>query len=156
KANKTDEQLYSHMPVRVLQPFQLCDSWDRVWSAGATRPPATAADPTAENWLRGHRTGFATFFAPEQGSRPTEYRAGIPQALRLMNGKDTTQVYRVVVKVLNETRTRPETITRLYLITLSRRPRPEEQDRMLRFIEKHGNQPETYQDILWALLNSTE
>src|SRR5262249_26088113 len=101
EGNRTDQQLYSHALVRVLLPFQLCDSCDRVWSAGPTNPPTTVVDATAENWLRGHRTGFASFFAAEPGSRPTEYRAGIPQALRLMNGKDTTRVYHVVVKVLN-------------------------------------------------------
>jgi hypothetical protein len=156
QGNKADRRLYSHMLVRVLQPFQLCDSWDRVWSVGATRPAATSADPTAENWLRGHRTGFAAFFAAEQGSRPTEYKMGIPQALRLMNGKDTTRVYHVLVKLLEQSKTSQDVVKRLYLITLSRRPSQQELNRMARFVKKHGNNPEAYQDILWALLNSTE
>jgi hypothetical protein len=156
ETNKADLQLYSHMPVRVLLPFQMCDSLDRVWNVGAAKQPPTSTDPKAERWMHGHRTGIAGFFAAEAGSLPTEYKLGIPQALRLMNGNETTLVYRVLVKVQDESKTSQGVITRLYLITLSRRPTPEELNRVDRFLKKHGNNSETYQDLLWALVNSTE
>jgi hypothetical protein len=154
--NKGDQQLYSHMPVRVLLPFQLCDSLERVWSIGSAKQAIASNDPKAEQWMHGHRTSIAGFFAPEAGSLPTEYKLGIPQALRLMNGNDSTLVYRVLVKVLEESKTSQDVIRRLYLIALSRRPTPEELNGMDRFVKKHGNNPETYQDILWVLVNSTE
>lgn len=155
EGNKADQQLYSHLPVRVLQPFQLADSLERVWSTGA-KPTKPDTDPKAARRIHGVRASNAGYFATAAGTLPTEFRSGIPQALRLMNGKDTTQVYRVLVKVFEQAKTPPEVVTRLYLIALSRQPTPDELERMDRFVKKHGSQPETYHDILWVLLNSTE
>jgi Protein of unknown function (DUF1549)/Protein of unknown function (DUF1553) len=156
-ANKADQKLYSHMPVRVIQPFPLHDSLERVWAGGKEirAPPPT--DPKAEKRFHGSRNGAAAFFAAEEGSSPTEYRAGIPQALSLMNTKDTIyRLFRATRDTLREAKSPQETITRLYLMTVSRRPRPAELDRLTRFIKEQGSKPDVYGDILWALLNSTE
>lgn len=156
--NQDDTKLYSHMPLRVLLPFQLHDSWEQVLSVGDAKPSAapTATDPKLEKRIHGSRNGFAAFFTPEEGSVPTDYRAGIPQALRLMNGKDSYRINRVVPVALKQTKSAPETITHLYLMALARRPRPEELERITRLVAEENNPTQTYTDILWALLNSTE
>ena len=50
-----------------------------------------------------------------------------------------------------------QTIERLYLGTLARRPAAHENERMLAYVQKHkGEERKAYSDILWALLNSSE
>src|SRR5690606_11187612 len=97
-------------------------------------------DPKAEQRLHGSRNGFAAFFAPEEGAPPTEYRAGIPQVLRIMNSKDHHyRGARAASAVLRETKTAEETITRLFLMTLSRRPRADELERLTGLVQKAEN-----------------
>lgn len=151
-----DQQLYSRMPMRVLTPFQLHDSWELVVRIGDPKRAEDHSDPKVEKRIHGSRNGFANFFAPEEGSLPTEYKAGIPQALRMMNARDSTRIARAATVVRQQAKDPPERITRSYLMTVSRRPRPEEMSRMTRFVEQHGDQVATYTDILWTLLNTTE
>jgi len=48
-------------------------------------------------------------------------------------------------------------IEALYLATLSRKPRPEERERLLRYVAKaEGQEPARLADIFWMLLNSAE
>jgi hypothetical protein len=128
-----------------------------VWSVGETRKPTEEKlDVKKEKAAHGARNGFANFFAAEEGSLPTDYRAGIPQALRLMNGQHHYSIGRTIPVVLRETKSPAEAIGQLYLMTVSRRPRPEELQRLVAFAEKHDKKPEAYGDILWSLVNSTE
>ena len=47
-------------------------------------------------------------------------------------------------------------VDELYLVTLSRQPRPEERDKALSWIAKAPTPKEGAQDLLWSLLNSRE
>jgi hypothetical protein len=50
-------------------------------------------------------------------------------------------------------------VEELYLLALSRRPRPEEKARLARYVEAGGPRRDPKQalsDVLWALLNSHE
>ena len=47
----------------------------------------------------------------------------------------------------------------LYLVALSRAPRPDELDRMVRYVSTgggRGDEAHAYADVLWVLLNSAE
>jgi hypothetical protein len=50
----------------------------------------------------------------------------------------------------------PEIVAELYLVTLSRPPRPEEVTRALGWIRDAATPREGVQDLLWVLLNSRE
>ena len=50
----------------------------------------------------------------------------------------------------------PEIIDELYLVTLSRSPRPDEIERARHWISMAPSHREGLQDVLWALLNSKE
>jgi hypothetical protein len=53
----------------------------------------------------------------------------------------------------------PEKIEALYLAALARRPRPEELDRLVPYVERGGpglNPKTALADVFWALLNSAE
>jgi hypothetical protein len=50
-------------------------------------------------------------------------------------------------------------IEALFLAALSRKPRPEEAEKYLRYVERGGvsaNKTKALSDVYWALLNSTE
>ena len=97
---------------------------------------------------------FVSFFRVDEGAEPTEYQAGIPQVLRLMNSPQLTATG-LVNGLVRENKTPEEAIEHLYLATLSRRPTPQERDKLLAYVKK-GSEKDAYADIAWALLNSSE
>jgi len=44
----------------------------------------------------------------------------------------------------------------LYLRTLARKPTDREMEKCNNYLAKVGNRAEAYEDLLWALINSTE
>jgi hypothetical protein len=83
----------------------------------------------------------------------TEYQAGIPQALRLMNGPQLTNGQAALA--LLKGKTPEQAVEHLYLATMSRRPTTKERETIDRLLKK--DEPgKVYSDLLWALLNSSE
>ena len=100
------------------------------------------------------RDVFVAFFSAEETNR-TEYQAGIPQALQLMNSAQfNARLQRH--PAIRKGGTPEETIGQLYLSTLSRRPTEAEQERLARHVEDSKDPKAAYGDILWALINSSE
>jgi hypothetical protein len=137
---------FARMPVRALAPEQILDSL-------ATATGIRSASPE-----------LATRFA-RQGENPTEVQTSILQALTLMNGKlvdDATVLERsetlaaVADAPFLDTAGKVET---LYLAALSRPPRPEERDRLVKYVNRggpSGDRQRALADVFWALLNSGE
>ena len=112
---------------------------------------------------RGARADFlARFPDPDH---PAEAQTSILQALYLMNGKmvaDATTVQgnpslRILAEAAKMTTARR--VEELYLAVLSRRPRPAETARLVKYIDAGGPQHDPKKalaDVLWALLNSSE
>ena len=84
-------ELFARMAVKPLTPEQLYDSLTHVVGQGgaAARPRARATWP--QRGQGGPREQFVAFFGIEDGADPTEYQAGIPQVLRLMNAAAVEQ-----------------------------------------------------------------
>ena len=155
--NHTDDQLFSHMTVKVLSPEQLFDSLGTVTGVEKTADAKNAK--LAMNPKRGPtgaRDQFVQFFlAGAEVSNSTEYEAGIPQALRLMNSKVTNNPG--LLKQFGTTGDKPEIVfERIYLATLSRKPTAAEQSRLTDYAAKAASKQEAYADILWVALNSSE
>jgi hypothetical protein len=110
-----------------------------------------------------NRTSFVNRFQSPTG-RPTEYRAGIPQALMLLNGKlvdDATDLRRSDILVSLEAPffTDQERVETLFLATLSRVPSPEMREKFESYVASHTTaetKRKALGDVLWALLNSAE
>jgi hypothetical protein len=140
--------LFASMPVRGLSPEQLLNSLAR----------ATGADP-------GEARGRLLELFANREERPTEAQTSILQALTMMNGSylaaatnpETGPVLGAVVKApFLDTPGRIET---LYLATLTRRPKPEEREVLVRYVERHEGAAERAKalaDVFWALLNGPE
>ena len=78
----------------------------------------------------------------------------------MMNGKfieEATSSTRsaTVAAVIESNRPLAQRIEELYLVTLSRKPRPEETQRLLEYATTHESK-RALRDIFWSLLNSTE
>jgi hypothetical protein len=143
---KDGAEVFARMPVRALDPEQILASL-------ATATGSRAPSPE-----------LVTRFK-RQAERPTEVQTSILQALTLMNGKlvdDATVLERsetlaaVADAPFLDAAGKVET---LYLATLSRKPRPEESARLVRYVEQggpSGDRQRALADVFWALLNSGE
>ncbi|HEX5268934.1 MAG TPA: DUF1553 domain-containing protein, partial [Gemmataceae bacterium] len=162
--NETDVMLFSHVAVKPLTPEQLYDSLEVVLGSarearGGRGGKGQGGKPQqgAKKGLgAGPREQFIAFFATDDNALATEYHAGIPQALRLMNAP---QMNNAAAFAAAHTRgaAPPEAVEHLYVATLSRRPTAAETARLTAYVEKHKSEPrQAYGDVVWALLNSSE
>jgi hypothetical protein len=152
-------ELFSRMAIKVLTPEQLFDSLVQVTGTPPRlnplrRPGMAAAAARFRNITP--RMQFVNFFKGDENAEPTEYQAGIPQVLRLMNAPMVTNT--ALLESLLKDRKRPVAIIEhLYLATLARQPTATEWERTLALVRAHSDTPkQAYGDILWALLNSSE
>jgi hypothetical protein len=152
-------ELFSHLAIKVLTPEQLYDSLAQVVGTGdrmAGRGRKAQAQGNVKGQPNNPRAAFVAFFGVEDGSDPTEYQAGIPQALRLMNSPNLNNLTSLA-PLLKSGRDPASIIEHLYLAVLSRRPTPAESERVSAYVRRHQNDSrQVYGDVLWALLNSSE
>jgi hypothetical protein len=147
---QVEPRLYARAASRALTPEQLYDSL--VLATGYRPEPVRAGADSAR----------AVFLAPfdDPDSQPVDYQASIQQALMMMNGKFTEGATgparsATVAAVIGSNRPVARRIEELYLVTLSRKPRPQETRRLLDYAAKRESK-QALRDILWSLLNSTE
>ncbi len=165
KSNANDIQYYSHMAIKVMQPYPLYSSLQRISALGEATPPPVTPEPTDpreaikhRKRLRGTRDNFAGYFKGEEGAAPTSYQTGLPQALRLMNSQDmTTRVSKAVGQLLNRhNRDTEAVIEQLYLASLGRQPADNERLLAIEHIKRQKDATAGLNDLLWVLLNSAE
>lgn len=150
-------ELFSRMTVKVLTPEQLFDSLTQVVGVPnranqRRRQGAVAARPLNIT----PRTQFVNFFKGDDNAEATEYQAGIPQVLRLMNSPLLNNGA-MLGPLLKSSKRPVQVIEHLYLATLARRPTSRELERSLALVRKHRDEPrQAFGDVLWALLNSSE
>ncbi|HEY7311490.1 MAG TPA: DUF1549 and DUF1553 domain-containing protein [Gemmataceae bacterium] len=150
-------ELFARMAVKVVTPEQLFDSLTLVLGdPGRVNVPRRQNAAAARRLNITPRTQFVNFFKGDENADPTEYQAGIPQVLRLMNSPQLNNAS-MLNPILKAGKTPPQVVEQLYLSTLSRLPTRHELDRTLSLVRKHQDEPrQAYGDILWVLLNSSE
>jgi hypothetical protein len=147
-----DARLFARMPLRGLSPEQLFDSLAEAteYQNGAPGNPQSA------------RTQFLSRF-PAQEQR-TDYQTSILQSLYLMNNEfiaDRTSLEknRTLATLAEQRTSTARKIESLYLVVLARKPRAEESERFVKYVEKGGSGNDTKKalaDVFWVLLNSPE
>jgi hypothetical protein len=140
--NETDQELLSHMAVKVLSPEVLFDALAQVAvpRGGKTEP----------------RDAFLNFFGTPADASPVEFSQGIPQILRLMNGPQMNQGTAAIDQWTAAGWDPDRIIAGLYLTTLSRRPTAEESQVMKEYLAKRPDPKAGYAGVLWILLNCSE
>ena len=154
--NQSDDQLFSHTMVKVLSPEQLFDSLATITGAEKAAAARVKGDANAKRAPAAPRDQFVQFFlAGADTPNATEYEAGIPQALRLMNSKVINNPN--MIRQFAAGGDKPETVfEKIYLAALSRKPTDAEVKRLSEYVAKAATKPEAYADILWVVLNSSE
>lgn len=144
--------------IKTLTPEQVFNSLEQ-----ALALPVARADGSAR--FNGLRDQLISRMNEAASNQPEEFRAGIPQALLLMNGRLTTEATdldqsRTLRGVLEapflDTEAKLDT---LYLAAFSRSPRADERRFLLEHIAKQADkekQKQAYAEIFWGLLNSPE
>jgi hypothetical protein len=153
---QAEPRRFARATSRALTPEQLYDSL--VLATGYR------SDPAKIGAYRDFHLGppRAVFLAPfdDPNSQPVDFQASIQQALMMMNGKFIEEATSsagsaTVAAVIDSNRPIGQRIKELYLVALSRKPRPEEAQRLLEYATTRESK-QALRDILWSLLNSTE
>lgn len=157
-SEKAEPDAPSPRPLKVMTPEQLFDSFE----VAAAMPISSIDNGPRYN---GEMIAIVNRMEEAIGSRPDEFRSGIPQALTLMNGRTTadatnlnrSRMLRAVVDApfLDE----KEKVDTLFLATLGRKPGATERSRLLEFINGQISEQEkanAFSEVMWALINSEE
>jgi uncharacterized protein DUF1553/uncharacterized protein DUF1549 len=153
-----DPRLFARMPIKALSPEQLFDSLAQ--ATGDYQPFSSQAMFAFGN----RREAFLATFAGNHESR-IERPLTILQALAMMNGSFVTEATNLErSQTLAAVAEYPfsnqaERIETLFLAALSRKPRPDELERFVAYVDSGGaahDQPRALADVFWALLNSSE
>ena len=164
--SQDDPRLFARMTVRGMTPEQL---WDSISEATGYRDTTPVMNPRFVGQPNNSpRAEFLNRFANSVDKR-TETHTSILQALFLMNGKllaDITDLNKMGEKSTlgtiinaNATVTTQRRIEEMYVVTLSRKPRPAEMEKLVKYVEAGGPEKDKRKalaDVFWALLNSGE
>lgn len=111
---------------------------------------------------RNMRSAFNVAFGYDPSVRRDEISASIPQALTLMNApqihrsidgrRSNTMIGRLLREIFDDQALAVE----LYLRCLARQPEDAEIQTCLEYVQEVGDRREAFEDVLWALINSTE
>jgi hypothetical protein len=104
---------------------------------------------------------FLSEFRFDPSLKADEVEGSIPQALLLMNNPQLHRQMQakngtVLARLLSTYPKDEEAVRALYFRTLARRPTDHELHKAVRYIHKVGHRDEAFEDLLWALINSTE
>lgn len=158
--NETDETLYSHMPVKIMNAWQLVDSLGAV--SGQRVRTRTESAKKGVNSAGKSATGTGgdalvrSLDTRELDDEATDFQYGIPQLLKLMNTQLTASSTAVAARIAREHGSdHAAGLEECFLIALTRKPRPDEVQRLSVYIAAKGPS-KGYAGVLWALLNSAE
>lgn len=159
---QADVRLLARMNLKGLTPEQLFDS---LAMATGYREAANPNQRLSGFGISTPRGDFLQRFA-NHSDKKTEHTTSILQALSLMNGKfvaDSTDVVQsyALGAILDAPffDTTEKKIEALHLATLSRKPRPAELERLVKYVDRDnpsGDRKKALADVLWVLLNSSE
>jgi Protein of unknown function (DUF1549)/Protein of unknown function (DUF1553) len=104
---------------------------------------------------------FKQEFGFDPSSKAEEVEGSVSQALMMMNNPAINQKIRasgtnLLARILSSYTQDDEALRMVYMRTLTRRPTDREMARCREHIRTVGNRAEAFEDILWALINSTE
>ena len=115
--------------------------------------------------LTGFRPGFEGQFRQEFDFDPSlkadEVEGSVPQALLMMNSPAINNRIQatgtnLLARILKAYPDNDDALRMVYLRTLARKPTDAELRKCRAYVSKTGDRTEAFEDILWALLNSTE
>jgi hypothetical protein len=160
------ESTNEHLHFAAAYPTRLRADvlWDSLTTVlGTMGPPASARPNPGPFAPRGFglEGTFKEEFEFDPSTRSDEVESSIPQALLLMNNPTINQKLQargsnLLGRILTAYPDDNDALRMVYLRALARKPTDREMDRCRNYIKKADSRAEAFEDILWALLNSTE
>ena len=159
----TDQHLHfaAAYPTR-LRAEALWDSLVGVLGTLGNPPQVQRPRPGAPNAGRGPlETLFKQEFSFDPSLKADEVEGSVSQALMMMNNPLINQRIQakgtnLLARILNANPDDGEAIKMVYLRTLARKPTDKEMERCREYIAKCEVRATAFEDVLWALINSTE
>jgi hypothetical protein len=163
ESNATDERNFAHGNVRRIPAEQMLDCISQVTGARdkfaglpvGARAVQIANGATSNYFLTTFgRAPLDTVCACEAKTEPT-----LSQALHMLNGstiQGKIQQGGVIQKLLADGKSPQQAIESIYIRALSRKPTPEEMDRLMVVVSQAANPQQGLEDVFWAVLNSRE
>jgi hypothetical protein len=163
---RTGESGDEHLHFAAMFPRRL--SSEALWQSlvevlgGMSRPDAAPPQGGGRGGPRlGFQGAFKETFAFDPSLKSDEIEGSIPQALMLMNNPGINQKIEArgtnyLAGILKSTQVDDDAVRKVYLHTLARKPTDRELDKCRAHIARAGSRGEAFEDILWALINSTE
>jgi len=155
-------RLFARASVAPLLPEQLFESLVRATGLDEAKPNPKAKSPGASG--DGFREAFFREFkpslTPNEPATPS-VDPSISQALYFLNGdlvaRGTGAAAELrLSRLMEHEKDAARRIQELFLLALSRPPTPREAEALLDRVRKAGESPRIYEDLFWALLNTTE
>ncbi len=164
-SNRDDDRQFSHAPLRRLRADTLLDAISEATgtpSSFANFPAGSRAIQLFEGGRRANNYFLKTFGQSQRETincSETRLEPTLSQSLHLVNG-DTIDgklsKSPVITDLLKAKRPPAEIVEELYIRALSRKPSEAERKRMLALVADRAADRKAYEDVFWALLNSTE
>jgi hypothetical protein len=163
--NRDDDSQFSHARLRRLRADVMLDSISEVTSTPSNFNDSPQGLRAMQLFDGGHSANnyfLKTFGECSRESinvSETRLEPTLAQALHLLNG-DTVEGKlarsKVIADMLKDGARPQEIIDRIFIRALSRLPSEPELKRLMPLVTAHPGDRKGYDDILWAILNSTE
>lgn len=166
--NKADERFFSHSYLRRPRADVLFDSITIALDK-SPRFRRLSTKKAINMFEGGRRENFNSYFYKTFGQAKRETvctcedlkEANLSQALHLINGKTINETFernpKYISNLINEHKTGEEVVRKLYVKILTRQPKAEELDYIFSESKRGEKQDRKfYEDVTWALLNSSE
>ncbi len=159
-----EEKLFGYALVRAMTPEQLFNSITEAVGVADRYQAAERRGGEERDRVIGEKRNyirqFRFTFGDDEQADTLEFQGTIPQALTMINGDLINR--RMVEQngrldlILRTRSAAADRAALIFLSVLSRHPNPKEAARLGAYIGQKGNKRETYEDIMWTLLNSSE
>jgi hypothetical protein len=145
-------------PEQVFEALQKALGFDE--NDKSIPAPAPGSGPAVQRHT-GLRHMVYQAFKENPSASLAEIHGTIPQALLMMNSAvvhtyTAAQGKTLLAGLLAQRKPDHEIVAALYERVLARKPTPEERDTCERYVRRVGDRKEALEDVLWALVNSTE
>jgi Asp-tRNA(Asn)/Glu-tRNA(Gln) amidotransferase B subunit len=164
ETNRDDDSQFSHQRLRRLRADVLLDALAQVTETLSTFNEMPRGLRAMQLYEGGNRANYflKTFGSAARDSvnaSETRLEPTLAQALHMVNG-DTIEgklgKSTVIPRMLAAGKKPGEIIDELFVRTLSRKPSEGEMKKMMAIVSATPGDKNAYDDVLWALLNSTE
>jgi hypothetical protein len=157
------ESTDQHLHFAAAYPTRLRSDvlWESLVSVLGSLGPRLLEPPRPRPFKPGLEGLFQTEFEFDPSLKSDEVEGSITQVLLMMNNQAINnrikaQGTNLLGRILTAYPSDDEALKMVYLRTLARKPTDREMDKCRQYLQKTGNRAEAFEDILWALLNSTE